>query len=97
MGKTKDRIGNWADYYDHSDILEELLEEPIHFSLDPELQKEILAGSRAKKLKNITIKMDPIQIQMIRKLATTKSLPYQTLIRHWLSEKIKSELRDSVS
>ena len=95
MIKTKDRIKNWADYYDHSDILDELLEEPVHFSLDPELQKEILAGSRAKKLKNITIKMDPIQIQMIRKLATTKSLPYQTLIRHWLSEKIKSELSAS--
>jgi hypothetical protein len=36
MGKTKDRIENWADYYDRSDILGELLEEPIHFSLDPE-------------------------------------------------------------
>ena len=95
MGKTKSRIENWADYYDRSDILGELLEEPVHFSLDPELQKEILAGSRAKKLKNITIKMDPIPIQMIRKLATTKSLPYQTLIRHWLSEKIKSELNAS--
>ena len=95
MGKTKSRIENWADYYDRSDILGELLEEPVHFSLDPEIQKEILAGSRAKKLKNITIKMDPIQIQMIRKLATTKSLPYQTLIRHWLSEKIKSELNAS--
>ena len=95
MGKTKSRIENWADYYDRSDILGELLEEPVHFSLDPELQKEILAGSRAKKLKNITIKMDPIQIQMIRKLATTKSLPYQTLIRHWISEKIKSELNAS--
>jgi predicted DNA binding CopG/RHH family protein len=95
LGKTKNRIENWPDYYDRSDILEELLEEPVHFSLDPGLQKEILAGSRAKKLKNITIKMDPIQIQMIRKLATTKSLPYQTLIRHWLSEKIKSELNAS--
>ena len=95
MGKNKNRIENWAEYYDRSDILEELIEEPVHFSLDPELQKEILAGSRAKKLKNITIKMDPIQIQMIRKLATTKSLPYQTLIRHWLSEKIKSELSAS--
>ena len=95
MGKTKDRVEKWADYYDHSDILGELLKDSVHFSLDPELQKEILAGSRTKKLKNITIKMDPIQIQMIRKLATTKSLPYQTLIRHWLSEKIKSELRAS--
>jgi hypothetical protein len=37
MGKTKDRIENWADYYDRSDILGELLEKPVHFSLDPEI------------------------------------------------------------
>ena len=51
MGKTKGRIENWTDYCDLSDILGELLEEPVHFSLDPELQKEIPAGSRTKKLK----------------------------------------------
>ena len=39
MGKTKDRVENWADYYDHSDILGELLGEPVHFSLNTELQK----------------------------------------------------------
>lgn len=93
MAKTKKSPENWADYYEHADILEELLEEPVHFSLDPDLQNEILSGARVKKLKNVTIKMDPIQIQMIRKLAVTKSMPYQTLIRHWLAEKIKSEIR----
>jgi hypothetical protein len=25
-------------------------------------------------------------------LATTKSIPYQTLIRHWLSEEIRKDL-----
>lgn len=95
MTRVGKKIQNFADYYDHTDILEELVEEPVRFSLDPDLQKEILSGTRVKKLKNITIKMDPIQIQMIRKLAVTKSMPYQTLIRHWLSEKIKSEIRIS--
>jgi len=64
------------------------LEEPVHFSLDDQLQKEILFGKRARRLKNVTIKIDPLQMQMIRKMAVTKSMPYQTLIRHWLSEKI---------
>jgi hypothetical protein len=31
----------------------------------------------------------------IKKLSNMKSIPYQTLIRHWLSEGIKEEL-DSV-
>jgi len=43
-------------------------------------------------LKNISIKMDPLQVQAIKKVATMKSIPYQTLIRHWLSENLKKEL-----
>jgi predicted DNA binding CopG/RHH family protein len=36
--------------------------------------------------------LDPIQVQAIRKLATMKSMPYQTLIRTWLAEELKKEL-----
>ncbi len=36
--------------------------------------------------------MDPLQVSTIRKLATIKSIPYQTLIRHWLSDQIRKEL-----
>ncbi len=92
MASKKTTIKDWPKYYDQADILNELLEEPVHFSLDDQIQKEILSGKRARRLKNLTIKMDPLQIQMIRKMAVTKSIPYQTLIRHWLSEKIKGEL-----
>ena len=92
MALKKSTIKDWQEYYDQTDILNELLQEPVHFSLDDQIQKEILSGKRARRLKNLTIKMDPLQIQMIRKMAVTKSIPYQTLIRHWLSEKIKGEL-----
>jgi predicted DNA binding CopG/RHH family protein len=92
VAQKKPTIKDWPAYYDQSDILNELLEEPVHFSLDDQIQKEILSGKRARRLKNLTIKMDPLQIQMIRKMAVTKSIPYQTLIRLWLSEKIKGEL-----
>jgi hypothetical protein len=91
--KKKATVKDWADYYDRTDILKELLEEPAHFSLDDQLQKEILSGRWARRLKNLTIKMDPLQIQMIRKMAIMRSIPYQTLIRQWLSEKIKGELK----
>jgi len=62
MGKRGDRNENWPDYYDHSNILEDLAGLPVRFSLDPELQKDILADKRVKKLKNITSKIDPVQI-----------------------------------
>ena len=90
MKKGKDK--QWADYYDQANILDELLEEPVEFSLGERLRRDILSKKRKRRLQNITIKIDPLQVQAIRKLATTKSVPYQTLIRHWLSEEIKKEL-----
>ena len=52
----------------------------------------ILLGKRKRKLKNISIKVDPLQIQAIKKVATMKSIPYQILIRQWLSQNLKEEL-----
>jgi len=93
MKEDKDKKKEWADYYDQANILDELLEEPVEFSLEEQLYRNILSKKRYRKLKNLTIKIDPLQVRAIRKLATTKSIPYQTLIRHWLSEEIKKELR----
>jgi predicted DNA binding CopG/RHH family protein len=92
MKKGKRRAQGWADYYDRGNILDELLEESAEFSLDEKLLRGILSRERKRKLQNVTIKMDPLQVRTIRKLAVTKSIPYQTLVRHWLSEKIKKEL-----
>lgn len=88
----KERDKGWAEYYEQVNILDELLEEPAEFHLGERLRREILSKKRKRKLQNITIKIDPLQVKAIRKLATTRSIPYQTLIRHWLSEEIKKEL-----
>jgi hypothetical protein len=61
--------------------------------LDEHLREDILSGKRKRKLKNVTI--NPLQVKVIKKLSTIKSIPYQTLIRSWLAEGIKSEM-DSV-
>ena len=81
-----------AAYYDKHGVMEEIVFEPIEMSLETALKKDILSGKRKRRLKNISIKIDPLQIQAIKKVATMKSVPYQTLIRHWLSENIKREL-----
>ena len=90
MKKGRDK--QWADYYDQVSILDELSEEPVEFGLGEKLRRDILSKKRKRKLQNVTIKIDPLQVHAIRKLATAKSIPYQTLIRHWLSEEIKKEL-----
>ena len=82
-----------ATYYDRRGILGEIIERPVAFSLDEELRAQILGGKRTRRLANLSIKLDPVQIQALRKIATMKSIPYQTLIRQWLAEGIRRELR----
>ena len=65
----------------------------LYFALNEELRRQILRGARTRRLRNITIKLDPVQVQALRKIATQRSIPYQTLIREWLADGIRRELR----
>ena len=84
---------NWARYYDRARVLSELVEEPVAFSLDDELRRQIVRGERGRRLQNVSIKLDKAQIQALRKIATKKSIPYQTLIRELVADGIRRELR----
>ncbi|NIN92199.1 hypothetical protein GTO36_04285 [bacterium] len=92
MTRQENKPEDWIEYYEHGDILAEITDESVDLSLDERLRQDILSGRRKRKLKNITIKIDPLQIMAIKKLANMKSIPYQTLIRHWLAQDIKKEL-----
>jgi hypothetical protein len=95
MKKQAPKPKNWIRYYDDGDILNEITDESVDLILDERLREDILSGKRKRNLKNVTIKIDPLQIKAIKKLSTMKSIPYQTLIRSWLAVGIKSEM-DSV-
>ena len=90
MKKTENK--DWKDYYEGRNILDEISDEAVDFTLEGDLRQEILSGKRKRKLKNVTIKVDPLQIVAIKKLSNMKSIPYQTLIRHWLAEGIKHDM-----
>ncbi len=94
MGGRVRKIGEGlAEYYDRRGVLGELEEGPVAFALNEALREQILRGKRTRRLQNLSIKLDPAQIQALRKIATMKSIPYQTLIRQWLAEGIVKELR----
>ena len=92
MNKKAAKPKNWIRYYDDRNIMDEITDESVDLILDEHLRDEILSGQRKRKLKNVTIKIDPLQVKAIKKLSTMKSIPYQTLIRSWLAEGIKSEM-----
>ena len=95
MKKKESIAKNWIQYYQDHDILNEITDESVDLVLDERLRDDIVSGKRKRNLKNVTIKVDPLQIKAIKKLSTMKAIPYQTLIRHWLAEGIKAEM-DSV-
>lgn len=80
-------------YYDTHDLLKEMREEEIALSLEDALREDILGGKRRRRLRNISLKLDPLYLQTIKKIATMKGIPYQTLVRQWLSEKIRKEMK----
>jgi hypothetical protein len=64
----------WAAYYDQENILDEIMEGSVTLTLDEGLLQDIVSGKRKRKLKNISIKMDPLHVKAIKKLATMKSV-----------------------
>lgn len=81
------------EYYDTHGVLGEIIDDDIDMSLDSALKEEILSGRRKRKLRNISIKIDPLYLQSIKKIATMKGIPYQTLVRLWLADNIRKELK----
>ena len=41
----------------------------------------------------MTIKLDPLCLISLKKVATKKGIPYQTPVRQWVAEKILKELK----
>jgi predicted DNA binding CopG/RHH family protein len=90
--KNQTGDADWASYYDRRGILGELVEDDVELSLAEELRASVLGGERRHKLQSVTLKLDPMQVRAIKRLATMKAIPYQTLIRTWLAEELKKEL-----
>lgn len=42
----------------------------------------------------ITLRMDPRMLARIKRLARSRFLNYQSMIKQWLSERLEQELRD---
>ena len=81
------------EYYDTYGILKDIVDEDIDLSLNDALREEIITGTRKRRLENISIKIDRLYLQSIKKIATLKGIPYQTLMRQWLVEQIRTELK----
>jgi len=85
--KTEEEEARFWDEHDTTDFIGDF--EPTEIELDQELKEKILNKSEPKK--PITIRLETNQIEAVKKIAISKGLPYQTLIRMWINEAIRKE------
>jgi predicted DNA binding CopG/RHH family protein len=62
--------------------------------LDLRLLNQSLASADQSESTSITLRIDPRMLARIKRLARSRYLNYQSMMKQWISERLESELRD---
>lgn len=62
--------------------------------IDPRLMESALAGTDQTESTTITIRFDPRLLARLKRLARSRYLNYQSMMKQWISERLEKELRD---
>jgi predicted DNA binding CopG/RHH family protein len=58
------------------------------------MEAAVAAGAESSESITITLRMDPRMLARIKRLARSRYLNYQSMIKQWLSERMEEELRE---
>ncbi len=58
------------------------------------MESAVAASSEVSESVTITLRIDPRMLARIKRLARSRYLNYQSMIKQWLSERMEQELRD---
>ena len=58
------------------------------------MEAALVAGSELSESVTITLRMDPRMLARIKRLARSRFLNYQSMMKQWLSERMEGELRE---
>ncbi len=59
------------------------------------MESAVVASSELSESVNITLRIDPRMLSRIKRLARSRYLNYQSMIKQWLSERMEEEVRGS--
>lgn len=62
--------------------------------LEPKLMEQSIVGGDQSESTTITLRMDPRMLSRIKRLARSRYLNYQSMIKQWISERMEQDLRD---
>ena len=57
------------------------------------MERSVAAGAQDTESVSITLRVDPRMLARIKRLARSRYLNYQSMIKQWLSERMEQELR----
>ena len=89
-----DVISNWEDVplFDSEEAEADFWSESM---IDLRLMESSVAASgEMSDSVNITLRIDPRMLARVKRLARSRYLNYQSMIKQWLSERLEQELRD---
>ena len=58
------------------------------------MEAAVASGSEVSESVTITLRIDPRMLARIKRLARSRYLNYQSMIKQWLSERMEQELRE---
>jgi predicted DNA binding CopG/RHH family protein len=58
------------------------------------MESSVVAASEATDSVTITLRIDPRMLSKIKRLARSRYLNYQSMMKQWLSERLEHEVRD---
>ena len=62
--------------------------------LDAKLIERSIAGADQSESTTITLRIDPRMLSRIKRLARSRYLNYQSMMKQWISERMETELRE---
>ena len=62
--------------------------------IDAKLMEESIVNADQAESTSITLRIDPRMLARIKRLARSRYLNYQSMIKQWISERMENELRD---
>ncbi len=84
-------ISDWAEIPDFKGPKEEAAFWAKH-GLDPRLMNASIHKPNVRESTTITLRFDPRMLARIKRIARTRYLNYQSMMKQWLSERLEDEM-----
>jgi len=85
-------VRTWEEIPLFADEAEERTWWLVH-QLDPALMRDALVAGKDDSI-TITLRMDPRMLARVKRLARSRYLNYQSMIKQWIAERLEKEPRD---